>query len=78
MSPNLSFQQVFIVYFSPSLDHGKAARVLLMLTLPGHLIFLLTISYVQAGHTSLTLYFAGGYFACAILQVSRNLKIAPK
>ncbi|XP_018049301.1 PREDICTED: solute carrier family 41 member 1-like [Atta colombica] len=34
--------------------HARTARVLLMMVIPGHLIFSYTISYLQAGHTSFT------------------------
>ncbi|KYM82050.1 Solute carrier family 41 member 1 [Atta colombica] len=35
--------------------HARTARVLLMMVIPGHLIFSYTISYLQAGHTSVIL-----------------------
>ncbi|XP_062522303.1 solute carrier family 41 member 1-like [Corticium candelabrum] len=57
-------------------EHGRAARVLLCMAIPGHLIFLCIIYYMKAGHTSLTLYFACGYLLCALVQVSLLLLTA--
>lgn len=57
-------------------EHGRAARVLLALAVPGHIVFLYTIYYVKAGHTSLTVFFAVGYLGCALLQVSLLLLTA--
>ncbi|EFX82802.1 hypothetical protein DAPPUDRAFT_302359 [Daphnia pulex] len=49
--------------------HAKTARVLLLLVLPGHVIFTLAIYYLQAGHTSLTPVFFVIYMFSAFLQV---------
>lgn len=49
--------------------HARTARVLLMLVLPGHVVFTLAINYLQAGHTSLTPVFLVIYFFVALLQV---------
>lgn len=48
---------------------AKATRVLLALVIPGHLIFMYTISYMKAGHTSITWTFALFYLTAAMLQV---------
>ncbi|XP_077982498.1 solute carrier family 41 member 1-like [Glandiceps talaboti] len=56
--------------------HSKTARVLFLLVVPGHLIFLYTISYLQAGHTTITLVFTIGYLLVALLQVALLLVIA--
>ncbi|XP_049845629.1 solute carrier family 41 member 1-like [Schistocerca gregaria] len=49
--------------------HARTARVLLMMVVPGHLIFTCTISYLQAGHTSITPIFVAVYLLAALLQV---------
>ncbi|XP_074646539.1 solute carrier family 41 member 1-like [Tubulanus polymorphus] len=56
--------------------HARTARVLLMMVIPGHLIFMYTISYMKAGHTSITLMFAAVYLTAALLQVFLLLFIA--
>lgn len=50
--------------------HARTARVLLMMVIPGHLIFSYTISYIQAGHTSFTPIFITIYLIAAMLQVN--------
>lgn len=49
--------------------HSRTASVLLLLVLPGHIIFTLAINYLKAGHTSLTPVFLIIYFIAAFLQV---------
>lgn len=49
--------------------NSRAARVLIALVIPGHLIFMYTISYMKAGHTSITWTFALFYLTAALLQV---------
>ncbi|XP_015186987.1 PREDICTED: solute carrier family 41 member 1-like [Polistes dominula] len=56
--------------------HARTARVLLMMVIPGHLIFSYTISYLQAGHTSFTPIFMIVYLTVALLQVILLLYIA--
>ncbi|XP_066598302.1 solute carrier family 41 member 1-like [Prorops nasuta] len=56
--------------------HARTARVLLMMVIPGHLIFSYMISYLQAGHTSFTAIFITIYLIAAILQVILLLYIA--
>ncbi|XP_048511490.1 solute carrier family 41 member 1-like [Athalia rosae] len=56
--------------------HARTARVLIMMVIPGHLIFSYTISYLQAGHTSLTPIFIIIYLFAALLQVILLLYIA--
>lgn len=51
---------------------AKATRVLLALVIPGHLIFMYTIAYMKAGHTSITWTFASFYLTAAMLQVQYN------
>ncbi|KAJ8687414.1 hypothetical protein QAD02_023208 [Eretmocerus hayati] len=56
--------------------HARTARVLLMMVLPGHLIFSYTIRYLEAGHTSFTPVFIVFYLIAAFLQVILLLYIA--
>ena len=53
--------------------NARTARVLLAMVVPGHLIFMYTISYMNAGHTSITLIFALFYLLAAVMQV-RHMK----
>lgn len=50
--------------------NNKSAQVLLLLVIPGHLIFLYTIHLMKSGHTSLTPVFIVVYLFTALLQVS--------
>ncbi|KAG0719862.1 Solute carrier family 41 member 1 [Chionoecetes opilio] len=56
--------------------HPRTARVLLLLVVPGHLVFMYTISYLKAGHTSLTPIFVVTYLLAAFLQVAILLYVA--
>lgn len=49
--------------------NSRSARVLFLLVVPGHLVFLYTISCMQGGHTTLTLIFIVFYMTAALLQV---------
>ncbi|XP_035238052.1 solute carrier family 41 member 1-like [Anguilla anguilla] len=62
-------------FFSPDVN-SRSARVLFLLVVPGHLVFLYTISSMQAGHTTLTSIFIGFYMAAALLQVLLLLYLA--
>ncbi|KAK2713498.1 solute carrier family 41 member 1-like isoform X2 [Artemia franciscana] len=57
-------------------DHSRTARVLLMLVVPGHLVFTMAIGYLKAGHTSITPIFIIFYLLAALLQVYLLLYIA--
>lgn len=57
-------------------SHAGTARMLLLMVVPGHLIFSYTISYLQAGHTSFTVVFMLVYISIALLQVFLLLYIA--
>lgn len=57
-------------------NHASTARMLMLMVIPGHLIFSYTISYLQAGHTSFTLIFMIIYLLAAVLQVFFLLYIA--
>ncbi|KAI9527820.1 hypothetical protein NQZ68_026868 [Dissostichus eleginoides] len=54
----------------------RSAQVLLLLVVPGHLIFLYTIHLMKSGHTTLTPIFMSVYLAAALLQVWLLLCIA--
>ena len=58
--------------FCSNKAHSRTARVLLLLVIPGHLVFAYTISYLKAGHTSLTPIFVVVYLAVAVLQVNKS------
>ncbi|KAE8623631.1 hypothetical protein XENTR_v10005680 [Xenopus tropicalis] len=55
-------------FFSSDMN-SRSARVLFLFVVPGHLIFLYTISSMQGGHTTLTLIFMVFYMMAALLQV---------
>ncbi|KAM4523819.1 solute carrier family 41 member 2 [Fundulus diaphanus] len=54
----------------------RSAQVLLLLVVPGQLIFLYTIHLMKSGHTTLTPIFMSVYLAAALLQVLLLLCIA--
>jgi len=56
--------------------HAKTARVLLLISIPGHLIFTYGIHVIQAGHTSITLLFLVVYLTAAMIQVMLLLMMA--
>lgn len=62
-------------FFGPGVNN-KSAQVLLLLVIPGHLIFLYTIHLMKSGHTSLTVIFIVVYLFAAVLQVFTLLWIA--
>ncbi|XP_041084437.1 solute carrier family 41 member 1-like [Polyodon spathula] len=55
-------------FFGSGLN-SRSARVLFLLVVPGHLVFLYTISSMQGGHTTLTSVFMAFYLTVALLQV---------
>lgn len=59
-----------------STSHAATARMLMLMVVPGHLIFSYTISYLKAGHTSFTPIFMVVYLSAALLQVLILLYIA--
>ncbi|XP_011496783.1 PREDICTED: solute carrier family 41 member 1-like [Ceratosolen solmsi marchali] len=79
---NGSIREMPIVCISPvdvfftAGEHARTAKVLLMMAIPGHLIFSYTISCLQAGHTSLTPIFIIIYLTAVLLQVILLLYIA--
>ncbi|KAM3859268.1 solute carrier family 41 member 2 [Diretmus argenteus] len=62
-------------FYGTGANH-RSAQVLLLLVLPGHLIFLYTIHLMKSGHTTLTPIFMSVYLAAALLQVFLLLCIA--
>nr|XP_023011867.1 solute carrier family 41 member 1-like isoform X2 [Leptinotarsa decemlineata] len=57
-------------------SHAGTAQMLMLMVIPGHLIFSYTISYLEAGHTSFTFIFMIIYLTAALLQVFLLLYIA--
>ncbi|MGH0156008.1 UNVERIFIED_CONTAM: hypothetical protein FKN15_066589 [Acipenser sinensis] len=55
-------------FFGSGLN-SRSARVLFLLVVPGHLVFLYTINSMQGGHTTLTSVFVAFYMTAALLQV---------
>lgn len=55
---------------------GSTTRLLLMMVIPGQLIFIYTIGYLKAGHTSVTPIFILIYMSAALLQVFLLLTIS--
>ncbi|XP_064632349.1 solute carrier family 41 member 1-like isoform X2 [Lineus longissimus] len=62
-------------FFAKNLN-SRTARVLMLMVVPGHLIFVYTIHYMNAGHTSITPIFTCFYLVAALLQVALLLYIA--
>ncbi|XP_058482004.1 solute carrier family 41 member 2 isoform X1 [Solea solea] len=62
-------------FFGTGANH-RSAQVLILLVIPGHLIFLYTIHLMKSGHTTLTVIFMSVYLAAAMLQVLLLLCIA--
>ncbi|KFM73848.1 Solute carrier family 41 member 1, partial [Stegodyphus mimosarum] len=56
-------------FFGKSL-HSTTARVLMLMVIPGHLVFTYGIRFVNAGHTSVTPMFLTFYLLAAVIQVA--------
>lgn len=65
----------FITFFSSGVN-SKSARVLLMLVVPGHLVFLYAISLLQGDEAPISLAFVICYLFAAVLQVGILLYVA--
>ncbi|XP_036155637.1 solute carrier family 41 member 2 isoform X2 [Myotis myotis] len=63
----------FRTFFGSGVNH-KSAQVLLLLVIPGHLIFLYTIHLMKSGHTSLTVIFVVVFLFAAVLQKTNLYK----
>lgn len=50
--------------------NSKSARVLLMLVVPGHLVFLYAISLLQGDEAPISVAFSVCYLCAALLQVT--------
>ncbi|XP_049609986.1 solute carrier family 41 member 1 isoform X2 [Syngnathus scovelli] len=59
----------YTTFFSSGLN-SKSARVLLMLVMPGQLVFLYAVSLLQGDEVAITLAFAACYLCAAFLQVA--------
>lgn len=55
---------------------GNTSKLLMLMVVPGQIIFIYTIGYLKAGHTSLTTLFTTTYMAVALLQVFLLLTIS--
>ncbi|XP_072307794.1 solute carrier family 41 member 1-like isoform X3 [Eucyclogobius newberryi] len=55
---------------------SRSARVLLLLVVPGQMLFLSTIYLLQGGHAAMTLAFISSYLSAALLQVVVLLYVA--
>uniref|UniRef100_A0A3B4DE24 Solute carrier family 41 member n=1 Tax=Pygocentrus nattereri TaxID=42514 RepID=A0A3B4DE24_PYGNA len=64
-----------VTFFSAGVN-SKSARVLFLLVVPGHLVFLFAIKMLQGGHTAITLAFTCCYLCAALLQVGILLYVA--
>uniref|UniRef100_A0AAQ4PG05 Solute carrier family 41 member n=1 Tax=Gasterosteus aculeatus aculeatus TaxID=481459 RepID=A0AAQ4PG05_GASAC len=64
-----------ISFFSSGLN-SKSARVLLMLVVPGHMVFLFAISLLQGEEAPITVAFTVCYLCAALLQVAILLYFA--
>uniref|UniRef100_UPI00358DF8F6 solute carrier family 41 member 1 n=1 Tax=Myxine glutinosa TaxID=7769 RepID=UPI00358DF8F6 len=62
--------------FCSSGVNSCSARVLFLLVVPGHLVFLYAINFMQGGHTTLTPIFIIFYLTAALLQVLLLLYVA--
>ncbi|KAL8622087.1 hypothetical protein ACOMHN_056572 [Nucella lapillus] len=65
-----------LTFLCASSGPSRAGRVLLLLVVPGHLLFLYTIGYLQAGHTAITPTFTLLYLTAALMQVTVLLCVA--
>ncbi|XP_062311503.1 solute carrier family 41 member 1 isoform X1 [Osmerus eperlanus] len=65
----------FITFLSPGVN-SKSARVLFLLVIPGHLVFLYAISLLQGGHMTISVFFTCCYLCAALLQVGILLYLA--
>ena len=57
------------IYFSFTGIESRTARVLMLLVVPGHLIFMVTIYSIQSERSTLTFEFVALYLLAAFIQV---------
>ncbi|XP_062852655.1 solute carrier family 41 member 1-like isoform X1 [Trichomycterus rosablanca] len=65
-----------VITFCSSGVNSKSARVLLLLVIPGHLLFLYTVYLLQGGHAAINATFICYYLCAALLQVLILLYVA--
>ncbi|KAK0087438.1 hypothetical protein PV325_000994 [Microctonus aethiopoides] len=77
--PGLTHPVIFITpianFFGKG-HHARTTRVLMLMVIPGHIIFIYMIKYMKDGDTSLTPLFIFVYLCAATLQVAALLYIA--
>ncbi|XP_065910900.1 solute carrier family 41 member 1-like [Dysidea avara] len=73
--PEHQYHGLLATFFSNG-PHAKTARLLVIMVVPGSLIFLCVIAALNGGHTSLTLMFVTFYEIAAVLQVVVLLTVA--
>ena len=66
----------FVSFCSRNYMNARTARVLLLILIPGHLIFIYTIAFLKGGHTTVTLKFVFVFILVAFIQVAALLYIA--
>uniref|UniRef100_A0A8C9VC10 Solute carrier family 41 member n=1 Tax=Scleropages formosus TaxID=113540 RepID=A0A8C9VC10_SCLFO len=64
-----------VTFFTAGVN-SKSARVLFLLVVPGHLLFLYAIHFLQGGHIDINLTFISCYLCAALLQVGILLYVA--
>ncbi|XP_067129804.1 solute carrier family 41 member 1-like isoform X2 [Centruroides vittatus] len=62
--------------FSGKCDHSRTAKILMLMVIPGHLIFSYSIHLIKRGQTSLTPVFLPIYLVATLLQVAILLYVA--
>ena len=65
-----SVQYGSVTAFFTGGGHFKAARVLILMSIPGHLIFSSVVGHMSASHFSLTQMFVAAYVTAGLLQVT--------
>lgn len=65
----------FQAFFGKKNPESTTARVLILISIPGHVLFMLSISKIKAGHVSLTPDFVIFFLSAAFLQISLLLLI---
>lgn len=59
----------FTAWFGKSV-HSRTCRILILLSIPGHLIFISCVHFLKSTYTPLTAQFLGFYMIAALLQVA--------
>lgn len=74
-APSHSYHGIHRTFFCGNI-HARTARVLVLIAIPGSLVFLFVINLLRAGHTTESPLFYTGYLICALLQVVILLLVA--